>query len=79
MQAITTRVHAPTNTLPMRVSATAAAGRHFFSWDHALTPLENHRRAAELFARMYGWTTDAHGTLATGMLHTGDYAHVFHN
>lgn len=79
MQAITTRMHAPTDTMPARIIATASAGRYTWAYDHSLEAYANHVLAARALAGKLGWITDAHGKLATGALHTGDYAHVFHN
>lgn len=54
-QAIVTKYHGPTNSRGSRVSATAAPGRIYVSWDHALDVAENHAVAARMYAEKYGW------------------------
>jgi hypothetical protein len=72
MQAIVTRYHGPGNVRGTRVSATAAAGRIYLDWDHALNQDENHKLAARLFAQKYNWG----GKWLCGVMANGDYCHV---
>ena len=55
-QAIETRYAGPTNHRGARIVVRAQAGRLTVSWDHALNSDENHTRAAEAFARKWGWS-----------------------
>lgn len=61
--AIETRFLGPTNSRDSRVVATRYRGqRIILSWDHMLSPLENHRAAAKALANKLGWV----GSLTTG-------------
>ena len=53
-QAITTKYLAPTNYRGARVKASAQSGSITLPWDHALSPVNNHRAAAEALAQSDG-------------------------
>ena len=72
MQAIITKFHGPTNVRGSRVSATAEAGKITLSWDHALNSDDNHKAAAEAFARKFNWT----GTYVGGHLPQANSHHM---
>jgi hypothetical protein len=72
-QAIQTRYWGPTNTKGAKIRARADAGRLDVPYDHALDAQQNHRAAAEAFAKARGWQ----GKLIGGALHDGSYAFVF--
>lgn len=72
-QVITTRHFGPGNARGSRIKASAAAGRMFVSYDHALSYDENHRAAALAFCARYGWS----GTLAHGVQRDGSHVFVF--
>lgn len=78
MQAIITKYHGPSNVTGSRISAQAAAGKIFVSYDHALDLEGNHQAAARELVQKLGWTTDRGytETLHTGCLPSGDYCHV---
>lgn len=69
-QAIVTKYHGPTNTRGSRISATAAAGRIFIPYDHALSIQENHAAAARAYATKWGW----HSRYVGGVMASGDYS-----
>lgn len=75
MQAIRTHYLPPTNNRGARVVATAQAGRIVYDWQDASDVPENHRQAAEAFARVWGW--ERFGPMHSGALPDGSYAHVF--
>jgi hypothetical protein len=54
-QAILTRYHGATNFRGSRISATCAAARVYFSYDHALNPDGNHEAAARMLAEKLEW------------------------
>ncbi len=60
-QAIITKYHGATNARGSRVSATAAAGKIYTSWDDALSSEQNHDRAARAYAVRYSWHGRWHG------------------
>lgn len=72
-QAIVTAYHGPTNSKGARITASAEAGRKTLSYDHAVSCAENHKRAARALASKFKWD----GTLHSGSLPDGRYAHVF--
>lgn len=74
MQAITTYFLPPTNTRGARIVARADAGRKTYPWNHAEGPEANHRAAAELFARSFGWLDRSN--LHSGTAHDGTGVHV---
>lgn len=83
MQAILTKYHGPTNTRGSRISAQAASGRIYLSYDHALNLDANHEAAATEYANRLGWLsgapeqpTDRRYELVSGGIYTGDYVHV---
>ena len=55
-QAIRSRFIGPTNHRPSRLIVTAEAGRKVIPWNHGEGIEENHARAAEAFARAWGWS-----------------------
>lgn len=67
MQAITTKYIGPANVKGSRVKASAAAGSLTLEWDDRLNSDNNHKRAAEAFARKFNWT----GTWVCGHLPDG--------
>jgi hypothetical protein len=73
MQAIQTKFIGPTNRLGARVSAKAQAGRIIVPWDHHLSPDNNHKVAAVMFAQKFEWK----GELVGGGLPDGSMVWVF--
>lgn len=71
-QAITTRYHGATDTKGARVSATAAAGRIYLPWDHALDIVQNHYAAAIALRDRFEWAS----ALVGGGLSNCDYVWV---
>lgn len=61
MQAITTKYAGPTNSRGSRIIASADAGRMAISWDYALGSYENHKAAAQKYAKKKGWKGRLHG------------------
>lgn len=78
MQAIRTVYFGPSNVRGSRIKATAAAGSLTVDYDHALrSGIEaNHRVAAEALIAKFGWNVDGYGSLASGCLPDGSWAHV---
>lgn len=54
-QAITTKYLGPTNHRGARIKASAQAGSVTVSWDHSMSPQQNHVEAARALALVYGW------------------------
>lgn len=54
-QAIMTKYVAPTNTKGARIKAEASAGSLFTNYNEDLSIEENHRKAAYLLAKKFGW------------------------
>lgn len=54
-QAIITKFLGPTAHRGARVKVYAQAGSEVFQWNDSLNVEENHRRAAEYFAKRWGW------------------------
>lgn len=75
LQAMASKVLAPTNTKGTRIKVTARAGSKVTGWDHALNEFQNHRQAAIAFAESLDWLASGE-TLATGCLPNGDYCHA---
>lgn len=75
MQAIRTVYLCPTNTRGSRIKATAAAGSLTVDYDHALD-VANHRVAAEALIAQLGWAGGGYGSLVSGCLPDGSWAHV---
>jgi hypothetical protein len=86
MQAIRTKYHGPTNNRGSRVTASCERGKLTVSWDPALNPENNHRRAAAMLlakfaeedVKQYGETAEAHhwGDFITGETQDGTCVHV---
>lgn len=74
MQAIVTHYLGPTDRRGSRVKATAQVGSMAITWDDALDSDDNHRVAAEAFARKMGWLRG--GVMHSGVLPNGDHCHV---
>lgn len=75
MQAIRTVYFGPSNVRGSRIKATAAAGSLTVAYDYALD-VANHRVAAEALIAKFGWTGDGYGSLVSGCLSDGSWAHV---
>jgi hypothetical protein len=76
-QAIITKYHGPGNVKGSRISAEAAAGKIFVSYDSALNSDDNHKMAALALIKKVGWERHARGGIAHGVLPSGDHVHVF--
>lgn len=78
MQAIRTTYGRPPGPAGGRLKATAAAGSVTVAYDHALrNDIEaNHRHAAEVLIAKLGWNVDGYGSLVSGCLPDGSWAHV---
>jgi len=61
LQAIVTKFIGPTNTKGARIRVSAAAGRMFVNWDHALGVDGNHKAAAQALAAKFGWSGNWYG------------------
>ena len=71
MRVIVTKFHGPTNRRGSRVSASdpGTGRRKYFDWAHNLNPEENHKHAAEDFAKQIEWDGDwTGGDTGTGMV-----------
>lgn len=55
LQAIVTKFHGPTDTLPGRIIAKAAAGRVTHYYDHGLSQEANHDFACRMLATKLDW------------------------
>lgn len=75
-QAIITKYIGPTDNRPSRIKVTADVGSITYSWDHALDCADNHRVAAESYARTKGWL-DGHMLVGGGMPQSTPYAYCF--
>lgn len=71
-QAIVTKWHACGNVVGTRMSATAAAGRKYYAYDHGANLEDNHKAAARSYAAELEWR----GDWFTGTLPDGRYVHV---
>ncbi len=86
MQAIRTKYHGPTNSRGSRVTASCERGKLTVSWDHALNPENNHRRAVAMMlakfahddVKQYGGKVEDHhwGDFITGEIEGGVCVHV---
>lgn len=73
MKAIVTKYHGPTDTKPSHFSATAeGCKRMVFSYNYNMDAAANHHYAAIRFQREMEWS----GTLVSGSLPDGRYAHI---
>lgn len=73
MQAITTKYLAPTESKGARIKAECEAKSITVPYDHSLNTEGNHASAARSLSDSLGWSD----TLASGMMKSGQYAHVF--
>lgn len=73
MHAITTKYIGPTNTKGARIKATAGAGSITVTYDYDGSAEDAHKIAAYALVKKMEWD----GKLTTGVLHNGDYVHVF--
>ena len=78
MQAITTKYLAPTESKGARLKAECEAKSITVPYDHSLNTEENRAAAARSLSDSLGWSdTPRYGKLASGMMKSGQYAHVF--
>lgn len=78
MQAIVTTYAGPTDTRGSRIIAKADAGRIVVSYDHALSLQDNHRAAAEEYARRkWGYVAERHPLVTGALPKSAAYCHVF--
>ena len=74
MKAIITKYHSVTNTRPAKISASAEGVKTInFSLDDHLNMDDNHKKAAQMLAQKYNWSTN----LISGVLPDGSVCHVF--